>query len=115
MLQYGEVIKAVVDPREIACDLIVEIIKQSEVPISFEEAARQACNRNQVVKDYLGTNTKLRENNRLHDISEMVRQYSNIRTIGLRPLVVEWMKTKERNDANNEAEPDDGVEGGNVL
>ena len=36
MLQYGEVIKAVVDPREITCDQIVGIIKQTEGPVSFE-------------------------------------------------------------------------------
>jgi hypothetical protein len=90
MLQYGEVIKAVVDPREIACDQIVGIIKQTEGPVSFEEAARIACNLNQIVRDYVGPNMKLRENNRLREISERVRQYSNIRTIGLRPLVLEW-------------------------
>ena len=38
MLQYGEVIKAAVDPREITCDQIVEIIKRTNGPILFEEA-----------------------------------------------------------------------------
>ena len=106
MLQYGEVIKAVVDPREVACDLIVGIIKQTEGPVSFEEAARIACHRDQVVRDYIGPNMKLRENNRLREISERVRQYSNIKTIGLRPLVLEWIKTKEQNDSINKQTAD---------
>jgi DNA replicative helicase MCM subunit Mcm2 (Cdc46/Mcm family) len=101
MLQYGEVVKAVVDPREIACDIMVGIIKQTEGPISFEEAARTACHRDQVVRDYIGPNMKLRDNNILHDISEKVRQYSNIKSIGLRPLVLEWIKTKEQNEVVN--------------
>ena len=111
MLQYGEVIKAVVDPREVACDLIVGIIKQTEGPVSFEEAARIACNQNQVVRDYVGPNMKLRENNRLREISERVRQDSNIKTIGLRPLVLEWPKTKE---AINKQAGQDGVDKDNA-
>jgi DNA replicative helicase MCM subunit Mcm2 (Cdc46/Mcm family) len=92
MLQYGEVIKAAVDPREVACEQIIEIIKRTVGPILFEEAARQACECNQVVKDYLGSNLKLRDNNRLHEVSERIREYSNIRVVGLRPLVLEWIK-----------------------
>ena len=110
MLQYGEVIKAVVDPREVACDLIVEIIKQTDGPVKFEEAARTACHRDQVVRDYIGPNLKLRENNRLREISERVRQYSNIKTIGLRPLVLEWIKPKEQNEAINKQAGQNGVD-----
>ena len=61
-------------------------------PILFEEAVIQACQCNQVVKDYLGSNLKLRNNNRLHEISERIREYSNIRVVGLRPLILEWTK-----------------------
>jgi len=112
MLQYGEVIKAVVDPREIACDQIVGIIKQTEGPVSFEEAARIACNQNQVVKDYVGPNMKLRENNRLHDTSERVRQYNNIKTIKLKPLVLDWIKTTETvGPTHNQADQDGGDKG----
>jgi DNA replicative helicase MCM subunit Mcm2 (Cdc46/Mcm family) len=97
MLQYGEVIKAVVDPREIGCDLIGAIIKQIDGPVSSEEAARIACNQNQVVRDYVGPNMKLRDNNRLREIFEKVRQDSNIRTVGLKPLVLEWIKDEKGN------------------
>ena len=112
--QYGEVINAVVDPRELTCDLIVGTIKQTEGSVSFEEAARIACNQNQVVRDYIGPKLKLRENNRLHEISERVRLDSNIKTIGLRPLVLKWLKTKEENEAINKQTDQDGVEKNNT-
>jgi len=113
MLQYGEVIKAVVDPREIACDQIVGIIKQTEGPVPFEDAARQACNQNQIVRDYVGPSMKLRENNRLHEISERVRQYSNIKTIRMKPLVLEWIKTIGQTDAINKQSSQDSSDKGN--
>ena len=88
-----------VDPRELTCDLIVGTIKQTEGPVSFEEAAKIVCKQNQVVRDYIGPKLKLRENNRLHEISERVRQDSNIKTIGLKPLVlVLWIKSKEQSE-----------------
>ena len=47
MLHYGEVIKAAIDPREIACEEIIKVIKlQANIPIHFEDGARQACQQN---------------------------------------------------------------------
>lgn len=52
---------------------------------------------------------KLRDNNRLREIFERVRQYSNIRTVGLKPLVLEWINTKEENDGiNKQVDRDSG-------
>ena len=95
MLHYGEVINAVSDPRETACQKIIEVIKQTKGPILFEHAARQACEFNKEVRDYIGSNMKLRYNNRLEEVSKRVREYSNIKSTGIRPLVLEWTKTEE--------------------
>jgi len=95
MLYYGEVINAVNDPRETACQKIIEVIKQTKGPISFEHAARQACELNKEVRDYIGSNMKLRYNNRLEEVSKRVREYSNIEPVGIRPLVLKWTKTEE--------------------
>ena len=38
---------------------------------------------------------KLRENNRLHDISERVEQYNNIKTIKLKPFVIDSDQDKK--------------------
>jgi DNA replicative helicase MCM subunit Mcm2 (Cdc46/Mcm family) len=95
MLQYGEVINAVSDPRETACQQIIEVIKQTKGPIPFEDAARQACELNKEVRDYIGSKMKLRYNNRLEEVSKRVKEYSNIKPVGIRPLVLEWIKTEE--------------------
>ena len=90
MLHYGEVINAVSDPRETACQKIIEVIKQTKGLILFEHAVRQACELNKEVRDYIGSNMKLRYNNRLEEVSKRVREYSNIKPVGIRPLVLEW-------------------------
>jgi DNA replicative helicase MCM subunit Mcm2 (Cdc46/Mcm family) len=103
ILQYGEVINAVSDPRETACQQIIEIIKQTKVPILFEHAARQACELNKEVRDYIGSNMKLRDNSRLREVSERVREYNNVRSVGIRPLVLEWIKTVEETSSNKQS------------
>jgi hypothetical protein len=87
--------RKVSDPRETACQKIIEVIKQTKGPILFEHAARQACELNKEVRDYVGSNMKLRYNNRLEEVSKRVREYSNIKSMGIRPLVLEWTKTEE--------------------
>jgi DNA replicative helicase MCM subunit Mcm2 (Cdc46/Mcm family) len=97
ILQCGEVINSAIDPRELAREEIVKILKQANTPIYFEEAARQACQQNLQVKDYVGSSLKLRENNKLREISQRVREYSsNIEILQQKPLMLKWiMKTKE--------------------
>ena len=69
----------------------------------------QACQCNPVVKGYLGSNLKLRYNNRLHEISERVREYANIRVVGLRPLALEWTK-QQPDEANGNKNNDNNFE-----
>jgi|tagenome__1003787_1003787.scaffolds.fasta_scaffold20988334_6 DNA replicative helicase MCM subunit Mcm2 (Cdc46/Mcm family) len=99
LLQYGEVIRASIDPREVACDEIVKIIKKTIGPILFEEAAKEACHTNQLVNDYIGQNLKLRDNKRLEEISKRVREHSNVAVVGLKPLILELIK--ENSDSVN--------------
>jgi DNA replicative helicase MCM subunit Mcm2 (Cdc46/Mcm family) len=105
MLQYGQVIKAAIDPRELACEEIINVIKQLKSPISFEEAARQACQQNRQVEDYFGPNLKLRDNNKLHEVSERVREYdNNVKVVQIKPLVLEWIKDDDAKTTSNEGE-----------
>lgn len=88
-LQYREAIRAAIDPREVACDEIVNVIIKTVGPILFEEAAKEACRSNQLVDDYIGHNLKLRDNNRLEVISKRIREYGNIAVMGIKPLRVD--------------------------
>ena len=103
MLQYGQVIKAAIDPRELACEEIINVIKQAKLPISFEEAARQACKQNRHVEDYFGPNLKLRGNNKVHEVSERVREYdNNLKVVQIKPLVLEWTNDDDAKTTSNE-------------
>jgi len=102
MLQYGQVIKAAIDPRDLACEEIINVIKQVKSPISFEEAARDACQQNRQVKDYFGPNLKLRDNNKLHDVSERVREYNNnVKVVQIKPLFLEWVEAGDTKTTSN--------------
>ena len=78
--------------------------------LSFlKRLALQACQCNLVVKAYLGSNLKLRDNNRLHEISERVREYANIGIVGLRPLVLEWV-TQQPDEVSGNKNNDNNFE-----
>src|SRR3954447_25167045 len=103
MLDYGEVIKAAIDPREIACEEIIKVyILQANIPIHFEDAARQACQQNPQIKEYLGSSLKLRDNNKLREVSIRVKEYSsNIKIVQLKPLLLEWVKADDIKTTSN--------------
>jgi DNA replicative helicase MCM subunit Mcm2 (Cdc46/Mcm family) len=100
MLQYGEVINASADPREVACDEIIKVIKMAECSISFEEAVSEACKLNEQVSFFVGPNRKLRDSRVLYDISTRIKEYSNIEVVGLRPLVLKWKKAATASSAS---------------
>lgn len=49
MLQYGQIIKVVESPRNVAYREMLSIMKETKGPIELSEAARMACKRNKQV------------------------------------------------------------------
>lgn len=49
MLQYGQIIKVVESPRNVAYREMLSIMKETKGPIELSEAARMACKRNEQV------------------------------------------------------------------
>jgi replicative DNA helicase Mcm len=62
MLQYGQIIKIVESPRNVAYRETLSVIKVTNGPIELSEAARMACKRNEQVNAYLGSKLNLRYN-----------------------------------------------------
>lgn len=56
MVQYGETVQLVTNPRETTHSKFLEILEDTASPIDIKELCEMACRRDVQVRNYLGTN-----------------------------------------------------------
>jgi hypothetical protein len=77
---------------------IVEIVKIENGPISLGYALQLACQRSEIVRDYLRNEKKLtqRDSKPVRDLFLKINRHPNIKTIKRKPeLVVKWIENEE--------------------
>jgi replicative DNA helicase Mcm len=99
--QHKQVVSIPSNPRDIAYNECVNILKDSRFAISFEEIVKTACNRNEHVKRYLNGKFKLQDNIRLRPLPDMLLNHSSIKMIQHKPMVLQWIDDKDRNQKEN--------------
>ena len=115
LLQLDKVVSLPSDPRDIVYEQCLEILRESRFPILFEELIDSACDRNPQVDRYLGPRRKLRDNKKLRPILEMLQNNSRVRTVQMKPVVLEYIhdqpvveaKAKEVEQACDPCDPCD--------
>jgi hypothetical protein len=82
---------------------IVEIVKIENVPISLGYALQLACQRSEIVKDYLRNEKKLtqKDSKKVRNLFVEINRNTNIKTIKRKPqLVVKWTENNEKEMTN---------------
>jgi hypothetical protein len=93
------------NPRDIAYEECVDVLKSSKFAISYEELIRSACNRNEKVKRYIGDKYKLEHNIKLRAIVELLQNHNHIIQTSQKPIVFQWIDTQK--DTDNDSLPSD--------
>ena len=88
------------NPRDIAYEECVDVLKSSKFAISYEEIVKSACSRNEKVKRYIGDKYKLEYNIKLRPIVELLQNHNHIIQTSQKPIVFQWIDT-ERDTGNN--------------
>lgn len=91
LLQLDKVVSLPSNSRDIVYEQCLEILRESRFPISFEEVIESSCERNPQVDRYLGSRRKLRDNKKLRPIPEMLQNNSRVRTVQMKPVVLEYI------------------------
>jgi hypothetical protein len=112
LLQLNKVVAVPSNPRDIAYEQCLEIIKETLSPILFEEVINSACERNPQVSRYIGLRRKLRDNAKLRPILEMLENHSHVNLVHRKPVVLEYMVDKV--EVKVEAGSDDDKDGNGV-
>jgi hypothetical protein len=109
--QHKQVVSIPANPRDIAFNECVNILKDSRFAISFEELVRTASNRNEHVRRYLNGKFKLQDNIKLRPLPQMLLNHSSLKMIQHKPMVLQWIDCNddriEKENLNNESESKD--------
>lgn len=102
-LQHSKFINTIEDPRVVAVEAMVEVVRKTSGPIAFDEIVRQVCALFRQVNDWLlggGTSILMSAHNRryreLYDrfFQRIKQPGSTIIVTSIKPLVVVWQTSK---------------------
>ena len=88
--QYGQIVKTIDSPKEVAYQAFLDILKQNQVAMSVDEIYRMASEENKLISEYLGPKSKLRDNMKLRMIVDRLLNHDFIRQVQEKPLVLQW-------------------------
>ncbi len=88
--QYGQFVKTIDSPKDVAYQAFLDILKQNKVAMSIDEIYRLASEENKLISEYLGPKSKLRDNMKLRMIVDRLLNHDSVRQIQERPLVLQW-------------------------
>lgn len=91
MVQYGETVQLVNNPRDTTHSKFLEILEDTTSPVDIKELCEMACRRDIQVRNYLGTNWSQRHNWKLRTVVDMLLNHDNVKQVSTRPLILQWV------------------------
>ncbi len=90
MVQYGETVQLVNNPRDTAHSKFLEILEETRGPVDIKELCEMACRRDVQVRNYLGNNWSQRNNWKLRTVIDLLLNNDKVKQVSTRPLVLQW-------------------------
>src|SRR5262249_5725271 len=98
MLQYGQIIKIIESPRDVTYREILSIIKATRCPIELTEATSMASQKNEQIRNYLGTRLNVKSNWKLRAVRDMLLNHTSIKQVNDKPIVLLYSEEKSSLD-----------------
>jgi DNA replicative helicase MCM subunit Mcm2 (Cdc46/Mcm family) len=106
LLQLDKIVELPSNPRDLAYQECLDILKRSDTGIAFEELIHIACKRNKQVERYIGKSFRLEDNKKLRAILDMIRNHSHVNEIQMRPVALQYMHVHSDLNDPNDLSPD---------
>lgn len=90
LFQQNEIIDELRNPRDLVLEEFRYIIKNSFTGTEIHELCKIACEKDSIIKEYLGTIWSIDRNSKLRNIIELLEKDPNIVIIKNKPLVLKW-------------------------
>jgi DNA replicative helicase MCM subunit Mcm2 (Cdc46/Mcm family) len=92
---------AIPDPRKVSYEETMAVIQQQQAPIEILEAVKNAYQRNDQVKFYLGNLLEQSKNKKLRVLCNNILGSENIQRVQMNPTTVRWISKEDRNGICN--------------
>lgn len=97
MVQTGSTVNVPTDPRIATYDKFKEILQNNKVGVEINSLCEIACKENPQIASHLGKNWSIRKSHKLRYVIEMLRNHSQVKETGSKPLVFQWIEGEEKN------------------
>lgn len=91
MVQYGQTIKPVNNPRDVTINSFIEILESSKAPIAVAELHKIACRRDDQISAYLGPNHNVRDNKKLRNVVDILLNRRDVKKVNDNPIVLQFL------------------------
>jgi DNA replicative helicase MCM subunit Mcm2 (Cdc46/Mcm family) len=91
MVQYGETVQLVNNPRDTTINRFLEILENTEGAIDIKELCKSACKRDFQVAAYLGNNWSLSNNWKLREVVKFLLNNNKVKQVSSKPLTLQWL------------------------
>ena len=95
MVQIGPTVQATQNPKTLTKNKCLDILQSNQsAGITVSELFKTARKDNQQISDYIGNNFTTSGNSKVRAIVDQLRNHSKIKTVSLKPLVLQWIEEK---------------------
>jgi ABC-type uncharacterized transport system ATPase subunit len=91
MVQYGETVQLVNNPRDTTINRFLEILENTEGAIDIKELCKSTCKRDFQVAAYLGNNWSLSNNWKLREVVKFLVNNNKVKQVSSKPLTLQWL------------------------
>jgi DNA replicative helicase MCM subunit Mcm2 (Cdc46/Mcm family) len=89
--ERDQIVSIPANPRDYTFTESLYKLEATQAPITFKELVDKACNTDEYISSYVGPNHDLEHNGKLTPILDMLLNHSQVRKIGLKPIVLQWI------------------------
>ena len=89
--QYRQVVCISANPKDLIYSECVKILKESRLPFALTELMKNASERNEQVRHYMGGKYSIQDNWKVKTVRKMLLNNSNIQQVNDKPIVLSWI------------------------
>jgi hypothetical protein len=90
--QLDKIVAVSLSPRDTAYQECLNILKNANYAIAFDELKDTACKNKPQVARYIGKDPKLESNKKLRTTLDMLRNHSRVKAVQMRPVVLQYIR-----------------------
>jgi DNA replicative helicase MCM subunit Mcm2 (Cdc46/Mcm family) len=107
LIEFTNLVVITERSKDLAYRVMVEILRESQIAVLFNDLTDRACDRNTQIADYIGNIRYIDGNRKLRAIRDMLAQDSRIMQVQDKPIALKWVGRNDNNSSSEKDNPSD--------